>query len=613
MKKIIKYILINVLILTAVSNSQIKLPKAARKSDQRYRVALQYENNGRYMEALQIFKQLWAANPTNMSYYRGVKNNLLNTKQYTAAIEAAEKMLEIRNSYYIAADIGEIYYKLDQQEKAFSIWNKIINENKKNPAAYQAVANSMLSNRLFDEAIQIYQQGRKNIPTNTIFLIELANLYSSRIDYQNATEMYLEYLERMPNQYSYVESQLIRLAKNIEEVEPIANIIKERIKNGKNIYIQKKLLAQLYVNDSNYAAALKEYEDIDDLMSNMALEDQSEWGKELFDFAGNALRDGAYRFSEQAFRMVIAEHQNSPYISRSFYGLAESSYLQKKYSEALEAFQQITINFPKSTEAQNSWIRIGQIYLDHLNEPGTAKEAFEKVIQNFSVSDQHFDASFYIAKCDIRAGNLAAVQRRYENMLKMKNTSDLVIEKTKYRLALLKFWQGKFDESLSYLDEIIDVKTIIFNHNKGFFVNDALELSMLIRENLADKKILESYATSRLLVEQNIYDEAIKKLTELEKEKPPAGLIEHILLMKGELFTETGNYEQAIDVYRKIVKQYPDGLKRDIAQKRIGDVYLQQLKDKQKAIEEYELVLTKYPKSLLLEDVRKIIRKLESR
>lgn len=571
------------------------------------------ENSGKYEEALNIYQELWDNNPSSMSYYRGVKNNLLNTKQYTKAIQAAEKMLRVRKSYYIEADIGEIHYRMGQQEQALTNWNNIIEQNKKNPSAYQAVVNSMLLNRLFDEAIEIYQLGRNNIPDNTLFLIELANLYSARIDYQNATLMYLDYLEKLPSQYSYVESQLIRLAKNIEEAEPIVAIIKERIKNGKNIYTLKKILAQLYIHDSNYGEALNVYQDIDDLMNDMASEDRTEWGRELYEFSENALRDGAYKFSEQAYRMIISEYPKSHYISRSYFGLAESSFLQEKYKDALEAYNQITTNYPKTVEAMNSFIRIGQIQLKYLNAPNTAKEAFQKVLTNFPFSDQHFDANFYIADCDIRSGHLGAAQSRYENILKMKMLNDRVGEKAIFRLALLKFWEEKFDESLAKLDEIINNETIIFNHNKGFFVNDALELSILIKENMNKKEVLKLYAKAMLLVEQNKNDEALEIFRRIAENNPQVPLIENVLLNIGEIETKTGKYEKAINVYRKIVKEYPDGLKRDIAQKRIGDVYYWQLNDKRKAIEEYELVLTNYPQSLLLEDVRKIIRKLETR
>ncbi len=613
MKKSINFIFIFVLIYTSVCVSQGNRSTLAKKNDQRYRLALQLENTGKYLEALQIYQQLWDMNPSSMSYYRGVKNNLLNTKQYAKAILAAEKMLTIRNSYYIKADIGEIHYKLGQHEQAQNIWNDIIIQNKKNPSAYQSVANSMLSNRLYDEAIEVYQQGRKNIPENTIFLIELANLYSARIDYQNATLMYIEYLDRLPSQYSYVESQLIRLAKYIEEAEPIASIIKERIKNGKNIYTLKKLLAQLYIHDSNYGEAINVYQDIDNLMNDMASQDRSEWGRELYEFAENALRDGAYNFSEKAYRMIIAKYPNSHYIARSDFGLAESSFLQEKFQEALDAYYQITMNYPKSTEAKNSLIRIGQIQLEFFNDPKTAKEAFKKVLKSFPFSDQHFEANFYIADCDIRNGNLQAAKNRYESILKMKRVNDSVSEKVIFRVSLLNFWEQKFDESLAKLDEIINNETIIFDHRKGFFVNDALELSMLINENIDKKDVLDRYAKSMLLIEQKKYEEALKILNKIADTSPQAPLIENVLLKIGEIQKKIGQYEEAINVYRQIIKDYPDALNRDIAQKQIGDIYCWQLNNKKRAIEEYELVLINYPQSLLLEDIRSIIRTLEKR
>jgi uncharacterized protein with HEPN domain len=309
--------------------------KTTNRKKQRYRLAYQYENARRYKEALKIYQQLWNEEPKNYSYYRGVKNSFIHLNRYDEAMVAINNMLQINRTYYVEADVGDIHFKMDKKDKAFEIWNDIIKRNKNKTNAYQAVVNSMMSNRLFDEAIKTYKLGRKNISNNAVFLVELANLYSSRLEYKNATLMYLEYLKFRPKQYEFIEGQLINLAKNIEEVDPIINILNNEIKRKKDSILLRKLLAGLYTRHSRYDQAFNEYKFIDENISDNPALKKDTWGNELFDFGNNALRDGAYQFSEQAFHILLTRYPESPYAVRAEFGLAKSANLQAKYTESI--------------------------------------------------------------------------------------------------------------------------------------------------------------------------------------------------------------------------------------------------------------------------------------
>ena len=85
----------------------------------------------------------------------------MKLKKYTEAIQVVNEMLNIINEYYIKVDLGEVYYKSNNKQEALKIWHDIIKKDDQNPAIYQAVANSMIANRLVDEAINIYKTGRK--------------------------------------------------------------------------------------------------------------------------------------------------------------------------------------------------------------------------------------------------------------------------------------------------------------------------------------------------------------------------------------------------------------------------------------------------------------------
>ena len=611
--QIISVILIILSCFPNIGMSQQKITLKSKKDNQRYLLARKYETAGKYQEALQIYQQLWDNNLTNRTYYRGVVQNYLHLKRYAEAIQTTEKMLTIKKSFYVEADLGEIYYQFGQPEKAFDIWNGIVERHQKKPSAYQAVANSMIRNRLVDNAIKIYQAGRKNISNKSLFLIEMANLYSSRLDYKNATKIYLEYLEKLPNQFSFVERQLSKLAKSIEETEPIIKILEDEARNNKESIQIKKLLAGLYIQASNYKNALEVYKDIDESLPSGSKKEAAT-GQQLFLFAKNALRDGAYEYSEQAFHILISKYPTSPYVSRAQLGLAESAHRQHNYQTAIEEYEKLIQQYPKHTEVKSAHFQIGEIKLNYLNDPLSAKESFITILEKFPFDkNDNYNAMFKIAECELRLGDLNKAKNWYQQVNSSKIAGDEMKEKALFELAQIDFWQGNFDVALKKIENITQNQSFLFNKNKkGFFVNDALKLSLFIEEHQQEKELLKEYAECMYLIEQDSFNETLYKLRKMVENNPQSPLADDIWLKIGGLESELGNYQQAITAYRALIVNFPNSFLCDVSQQRIAEIYETKLVNLALAMQEYELLLTNYPESLLIESIRKKIRELEN-
>ena len=99
-------------------------------------------------------------------------------------------------------------------------------------------------------------------------------------------------------------------------------------------------------------------------------------------------------------------------------------------------------------------------------------------------------------------------------------------------------------------------------------------------------------------------------LTSITESNPDAPLADDALMKKAELSIGIRQYGDALASYQKLMVDYPKSILRDKAQFGIGEVYQSYLKDKEKAIHAYEDLLSSYPNSLFLEEVRKRIREL---
>jgi len=87
-------------------------------------------------------------------------------------------------------------------------------------------------------------------------------------------------------------------------------------------------------------------------------------------------------------------------------------------------------------------------------------------------------------------------------------------------------------------------------------------------------------------------------------------LVDDAVLRIGELSLKLKQVNEALEAFRKVAQDMPTSIYRDFAQFRIAEIYETVLVDRHKAIETYELVLSKYPNSLYAQEARKRVRLL---
>ncbi|MDZ7260719.1 MAG: tetratricopeptide repeat protein [candidate division KSB1 bacterium] len=580
------------------------------------KLAQEYEQLGDYNKALEIYRSLFNRNPQNATIYEGLKRNLLRLKLYDEAISITESRLKDRYDFRLQIDLAEIYYKSGRTEEALRLWNEVIQNQPRDINVYREVANRLLNNGLFDEAVKVYQKGREKVNNPDVFTLELANLYTIRMDYRNAVLEYLKYLKQNPDQLAFVEARIASFTDDPEVADQVARIIWENVQPGKQGLPLRKLLAGLFLRTGDYNSALEEYKIIDDLLT-VKIKKETE-GQELFTFAQNALREKAYFHAEQAFSLIISKYPNSPYITQARYGLARCYQLQGLHYQALQAYSDLLNSSPRTPQAQDALFQIGEIKLNQLLDPEGARIAFTSLLEKYPASDKQYEAMFGIGDCLVAQGQLAEARAWYQRPLtevpqdmRRRISSQEVAPKALYELARLDFVEEKFDSALEKLSQIYKGSPETGLTLNQALVNDALELTLLIEENRTNDKTLNLYAQAILLERQHRYEQALDKLKALSEKNSQAPIVDEALLKMGQLQYQLKHFQTAIATYRKLISEYPKSLYVDLAQKRIAEVYEQGLGDLKQAQQEYELFLVNYPQSLLVEEVRKKVRMLE--
>ncbi len=211
---------------------------------------------------------------------------------------------------------------------------------------------------------------------------------------------------------------------------------------------------------------------------------------------------------------------------------------------------------------------------------------------------------------------------------------------------MLFYYRGNFRLAQDHLDILKEATT-------REIANDAMELSMRIKENIAFDSAgdaLKAYASIELLLYQNKTDEALKQLNDLKEgyvvepmyddkiiiahdweaaqfkakvgdtirvaghaiRKPVSNftILDDVYWLEANLRMKRGEFEQSLLLLNKIVTDYPEDVLADDAFFLQGEIYDRQLGNKEKAMEIYREFLNKFPGSVFAAEARKRFRTL---
>ena len=108
----------------------------------------------------------------------------------------------------------------------------------------------------------------------------------------------------------------------------------------------------------------------------------SENAKESFESSFELLRKGDYVSAEIALRKYIRDFPMGFYTDDAKYWLAESLFSQDKFSEALDIFNEIIVDYPGSEKMMESILKSGFSY-EELGDLSSAEAIFMRVIRDY--------------------------------------------------------------------------------------------------------------------------------------------------------------------------------------------------------------------------------------
>lgn len=584
-----------------------------------FMLAEAYEQQGNYAKAIEIIEQLYKKESQNPNYF----NKLVNLYIFSKNFESAIKLLESRinmfpqdpNNY---GQLGSIYYMMGDYSKAKEIWETPLKKVDRNNLAFRIIANYAIERRAFETAIEILKKGKANSDDPTVYAFDLGELYSLTMQYENAATEYCELLKKNPNLYSTIEAKIFSFINKPEALPQTINVVSD-YKSQDAAF--KMLLAKLYVEDKKFDKAFELYKEVD--------KSQNSNGQLLLDYANFLFNEEENLLAKNVYDYVLKNSSDNRIIPSAKLGLTKTLEAlvlkdfrklnpewkpyyatiflnEEKTKDILAAYKEVIDLYKHSEVAIESRYRSALILFYVNNIPAQAIEQLNEITNLYPTSLYFPKALIELGNIYLYSGQIELAKEKYLSV----QSSNRVFEDDRnlaaIQLAKIYASEGNFNLAIQTAGKVTQ-------NIKNDITNDALELSLILNTAKNDSSNLLKFFKAEILTEQKnftsareIYDEIIQS--------PQAFVLHSICKIRSaEMDLAINNYPEALRKLGLIVDEEEKNIYSDKALYLTAKIYEYGVTDISKAIDSYQKLLSKFPKSIYLDEARERIQHLREK
>jgi hypothetical protein len=441
----------------------------------------------KYEEALPVLQSVHEDQPQIYVYFERLVECLVELKRYENAQDQINE--NIQRNLNVALNhilLAKIYHIEGKTDRAFQLWNANLSNYSNQLQVYINTAQAMIDRKAYEEAIDVYRQGRTKFNNNRLFMMDIPNAYMKAGMYDEAISEWLTLIKSSPQQTSFIQRMLLRYN------DPLLNDI--------TILELEDVLMELSVNDPAYStfyelqiwlllennlyrrafAAAKEYES-----------KTSNSNFSLFNVGRKLAENREFELSAEAFNYYIESSsgeirwrsieekadvlmQWAKYIND--YSLESSTSVRNKNTEAVDLLNSIISETTNYSRIEQVLLKRAELYLDHLYDLNEARRSVEQ-INRIPGMENTAESNYLEGRIHIIERSFTEARISLTRANKQAEIGDLA-EKSRYFLALTDFFAGDFEFAE------IQLKTL-GRQNTSYYANDAIELRLWIQNGTA--------------------------------------------------------------------------------------------------------------------------------
>ena len=602
MVAILRFWLLFLVLLPVIAIAQISSPEEA--------LADKYFEDSEYEPALELYEKLHKRNSEQRHYvYRiaACYNKLYRFEDGLKFLEKLTKKDDKAFDYTIL--MSDLLLMTGKEKDAEKTLDDLINKRLKTADEFGRTGNFFHGLGKNNRALQTYLQGRKSLKNPYLFLQEVAQLFELVGQPGQATKEYIALYALDPMTEESVKMHILSLI-SPESSQAVEAVLLDAIQQNQKDIGLRTIVYEFYVLNESFYEAFVQVKAIDRVFRD------NENGERVYQFAQTMRNNKQYKMSNKALDYIIENHPESPYFFLS--------YKDKTINNELEAFETVPLDMESVRAAVVAYddllntfgrkasffdaiyrkANLMAIYLNDLN--GALKELAQ--LDNLPIKPQES------ARASLLTGDILLMQKEYNkaslryNEVADNNKDEQIGALAKFKQGQLAYYKGDFEFAKGRLVSIKD-------NTSNDISNDAIRLNLLIMDNTgldSTTTALQIFAEAQLLVFQREYKEAITLMDSLLYRFPNHSLTDEILWEKANIALKLDNIDETLLLLGKIIDGHSQDILADDALYLKARIFDLNLGNRDKAMDFYLQLLTKYPASLFTVDVRKRIRQLRN-
>lgn len=584
------------------------LAMAQQKDDMK--LAKQFFESGEFQKAADLFSDLYKSEQDEESMQFYVRC-LLALKKESEAEKFLKKIVRKNNNNRAAVvALASLYTNTERSAEALKLITSIAKSFDADQARFINLSGGLQAASLPDLGIVVLQIGQDKMGFLYPFYFELAEMYSAKKDLPNMIDQYLEAI-------NYNEGYLVQVQNALqtnlddENSPERRQLLKQQLLKKIQQYPQREvftnMLIWLFQQEKNFSAAFEQLKALDKRFGSKS--------PELFELAQVASANQDFGAASNILLYELTKGRKNPY-----YDQARREYIANQYQKLLQSpvysqkdLQQTDSAFamglnelgiqPSTASMVRDFAHFKAFYL---SEQDTALALLDRVIEMPGVDDvQRARAKLEKADVLLFTGDVWEASLLYSQVEK-NYKHDVLGQEAKFRNARLSYYRGDFEWAQAQL-------LVLKAATSKLIANDALDLSMIITDNLGQDSVrepLQMFARGDLFLYQNRDSLALLSYDSIPRLYPFHGLLDEVLFRKYTIAAKHQLFKQALIYLEEIAGKYNEEIYADDACYLAAEIYFMHYRDTQSAMKWYQELITKYPGSIYAADARVKFRKL---
>ena len=499
-------------------------------------------SNGNYTEALHRFERL----QNHPEYSQEVAFYTAQAAFFNGKIEEAVRLSEAFVGRYPSSEhlteayrvLGNGYYRLGQASRAVPHYERYlsgVDKPLRGDAYFMGLSYFETGN--YSRAVQMFQQavGESDELTQNAQL-QLAQTYL-RLNQKQSAQMAFEAASRSNFDPQARETAMFNYALLAHETN--FSVFSESITLFENFLREfpnspykdqvNDILAETFLTTKDYTAALNAINRINNPGRRILEAKQMV----LFQLGAQAFINGNMNEAVQQFNNSISlGNQDTKARNNAYFWRGETYYRMSNYTNAANDFRQFTQNVTSTDENYSlGWYNLGYALFKQ-QQYNQAVNAFQQYIaaEKTRTRPEYADALNRIGDSYYFNRNFNEAERFYAQAADINPSSaDYAAYQRAFVMGLQRNYQGK----ITALDNLMR------SYPNSQYFDDAL------------------YEKSRALTMLNREGEAIAVLQRLVNDFPKSPLASQGGVQLGQLYYNTGNYQQSITAYKNVIANFP--------------------------------------------------------